>query len=211
MNFTSVCLCLLFRSNQKVYDKYLSIRLFISFSRTIVSGGCLKSNKHNINQKKKSVHFDWHLPTEVQTSSPTTRSNYRLPVTVTSSSMFTSNSDNDEQKKKIHGETGEEKEKNETTRRTLIITTIPLTTNTIHRSFSLSPSPPSKKENNDSRRFRQEKKENVDELNCPTSRQVTTAATHLYCTTNTATVTGNYNISPNGTNNSHTSMTDLFF
>jgi hypothetical protein len=168
----------------------------ICFCRTIVSGGCLKSPKtNNKNRIKKSVHFDWHMPREIRSTSPSTHSNYRLPVTVTSSFLSTSNisnTDNDEQRKKNDGEAVKEKEKIETTRRT-IITTTPLTTHTIHRSFSLSPSPLSRGENNDSRRHRQEKKENVDELNSTLTRRVSTAAAHLHCTPNASTV--NYNIS----------------
>jgi hypothetical protein len=192
----------------------------ICFCRTIVSGGCLKSPKtNNKNRIKKSVHFDWHMPREIRSTSPSTHSNYRLPVTVTSSFLSTSNisnTDNDEQRKKNDGEAVKEKEKIETTRRT-IITTTPLTTHTIHRSFSLSPSPQSKEEKNDSRRHREEKKkENVDKLNSITSPRVTTAATHLYCTTNdAASVTFNDDVSqlkePNGTNNHHTSTNDPLY
>jgi hypothetical protein len=153
------------------------------------------------------------LPTEIQSTFPLTRNNDQPTVTVTSSSLFTGNrtSDSDEQKKKYDGETVQEKE-----RRT-IITTIPLTTHTIHRSFSLSPSPQSKEEKNDSRRHREEKKkENVDKLNSITSPRVTTAATHLYCTTNdAASVTFNDDVSqlkePNGTNNHHTSTNDPLY
>jgi len=162
----------------------------------IIGGGCLKLHKNKTNRTKKSVHFDWNLSTEI----PSTSNNYHPSVTVTSSSMSTgnnSNSDNDEQKKKNDGETVKEKERIETTRRT-IMTTNPLTTHTIHRSFSLSPSPLSKEENNYSRRHRQVKKENVDELNCTTSRRATF----------------NYNISPtkkvNGMNNINGSMNELF-
>ena len=128
-------------------------------SRTIISGGCLKSKK-NPNRTKKSVHFDWHSPTEIQSIS----NNDQPSVTVTSSSL--SLDDNDEEKKQNDGETVKEKERIETTRRTIMTTTTPLTTHTIHRSFSLSPSPLSKEENNSNRRHRQVKKENVDELNC---------------------------------------------
>jgi hypothetical protein len=164
-------------------------------SRTIVSGSCLKLHKNKKNRVKKSVHFDWHSPTEI----PSTSDNYYPSVTVTSSSLSTGNNDNDEEKKKNDGETVKEKERIETTRRT-IMTTTPLTTpHTIHRSFSLSPSTLSKEENNYNRRHRQVKKENVDELNCTTSRRVTS----------------NYNISPtkkvNGMNNFNGSMNDLFF
>ncbi|CAF2658268.1 unnamed protein product [Rotaria sp. Silwood2] len=187
-----------------------------------IYGSCLKSHKKDINnnnnnnnnnQIKKSVHFGWHLPKEIRSTSPSTHCNYLPSVTVTSSSSSTgnSNSDNDIQTKKNYGEKVEEKEKIETTRRT-INTATPLSTNTIHRSFSLSPSPLVKEENNDRRRHRQEKKENVDELKCTTSGRVTTAATHFHCATKAATVTfndGNQNISstkePNGTNNFSTS------
>lgn len=96
------------------------------------------------------------------------------------------------------------------------MTTTTATTNTILRSFSLSPSPLSKEEsNNDSRRQgEEEKKENVDEQPyCTTSRRVTTAATHLHCTTNTTTVTfndGTNNVSQkkesNSSNNSNTNL-----
>ena len=106
------------------------------------------------------------------------------------------------------------------------MTTTINTTNTILRSFSLSPSPLSKEEeeeeesNNDSRRQdeEEEKKENVDEQPycTTTSRRVTTAATHLHCTTNTTTVTFNDGINnvsqkkeSNSSNNSNTSMIDL--
>ncbi|CAF3648633.1 unnamed protein product [Rotaria sordida] len=174
----------------------------------IVGSSCLKSqkkdnnnnNNNNKNQTKKSVHFGWHLPKQIRSTSPSTHWN--------------SNSDNDIQTKKNYGEKVEEKEKIEITRRTIKTTTAPLSTNTIHRSFSLSPSLLSKEENNDSRRHRQEKKENVDELNrtTTTSGRATTAATHFHCTTKAATVTfndGNQNISstkePNGTNNFNTS------
>jgi len=167
--------------------------LLFLFSRTIISG-CLKSHKNKNNRTKKSVHFDWHSPTEFQSTS----SNNHPSVTVTSSSLSTGNNDNDEQKKKNDGETVKEKERIETTRRTIMTTTTPLTTHTIHRSFSLSPSPLSKEENNYNRRHRQVKKENVDELNCTTSRRFTF----------------NSNISPtkksNGMNNLNGSMNDRF-
>ena len=143
-------------------------------SKNILSHGCLKSSKTKLNRIKKSVHFDCHTPIEID-SSPTS-------VIVTSSSLSTVN---DEKKKNDDdGETVKEKERIETTRRTIICsptTTTPsssLTTHTIHRSFSLSPSPILKEENNYNRRHRQVKKENVDELNCTTtsnssSRRVT--------------------------------------
>ena len=52
--------------------------------------------------------------------------------------------------------------------------TSPLATHLIHRSFSLSPSPLSKEENNSNRRQRQQvKKEYVDELNANTTPPVT--------------------------------------
>lgn len=132
-------------------------------SRTIVRNSCLKSHK---TRPKKSVHFDWHLPTDISSTS----NNSHSSAIVTSSSLSTGNSDNDEQKKKNDSKTIKEKERIETTRRTIINTT-PLTT--IHRSFSLSPSPLSKEENNYNRRHRQVKKENVDEVNSTTSRRVT--------------------------------------
>ncbi|CAF3630090.1 unnamed protein product [Adineta steineri] len=78
---------------------------------TTISNSCLKSHKTNNNNNnntnnrtKKSVHFDWHLPTEYRPPLPTTRSNYQLPATVTCSSMrnHISNGDNEEQKKKNH-------------------------------------------------------------------------------------------------------------
>ncbi|UJR08538.1 hypothetical protein I4U23_012800 [Adineta vaga] len=182
---------------------------------TLHTNSCLKSQKINSNRTKKSVRFDRHLPTEYRSPLPSTRTHYQLPVTLTSSCICNRTSDNEEQKKKPHSETLEEKEKNEMTRRTIIANPTPLTTHTVHRSFSLSPSPPSKKENNVSRTSRQEKRENVDELNCMTpSRQVTTAATttHLYCTPHTTIITykdGNYDTSStkelNGTTNFPTS------
>lgn len=135
-------------------------------------------------------------------------------------SVDNSNDDNDIQTKKNYGEKVEEKEKIETTRRTIITNSSPLSTNTIHRSLSLSPSPLLKEENNDSRRHRQEKKENVDQLNCTTTTRgrLRTAATHFHYNTNATIVDfndGNQNISatkePNGTNSFNTSKNDLFF
>lgn len=102
---------------------------------TIVSNnGCLKSptNTNNNNRIKKSVHFDWHLPKEIRstTSSPVkinSPNNCRPSVTIASSSSSSSssssplsngnsNSDIDEQKKLFddehHVETLKEKEKN---------------------------------------------------------------------------------------------------
>ncbi|CAF1625865.1 unnamed protein product [Rotaria magnacalcarata] len=169
--------------------------------KSIAGGSCLKSqnkpNNNNNNKTKKSVHFDWHSPKEIRSISPSTHCNYRPSVTVTSSSLSTANidDDNDIQTKKNYGEkvVEQEKEKIETTRRTINATS-PLSTNTIHRSFSLSPSPFLKEENNDGRRHRQEKKENVEHLNCTTttsSGRATTAATHLHYNTNAATVTFN--------------------
>jgi hypothetical protein len=126
------------------------------FSRKTSNGSCLKSSKTN--RTKKTVHFDWHPPIEIQSTS----NNYHPSVTVTSST-----NDNNDEKKLNDGETVKGKERIETTRRTS-----PLTTHIIHRSFSLSPSPLTKEENN--RRHRQQvKKENVDELNCTNSRRVT--------------------------------------
>ncbi len=206
--------------------------IYICTHRTIVSNhGCLKSptNTNSNHRIKKSVHFDWHSPEEIRSlsSSPvkiSSTSNHRPTVTIASSSsaLTTGNGDNDEQKKLYDDQhdvgTLREKERIETTRRTISPSPLTTTTNTIHRSFSLSPSPLSKEENNDSRRHREEKKENVDEANCTTSRRVTTAATHLHCTTTTATVTfndGSNNVSQkkesNSTNNSNTSMNDLSF
>jgi hypothetical protein len=141
------------------------------FSRRISrSGSCLKSNKTN--RTRKSVHFDWHPPIEIQPTS----NNYHPSVTVTSTN------DNNEEKKSNVSETVKEQERR----------TNPLTTHIIHRSFSLSPSPLTNEENN--RRHRQQvKKENVDELNCTTSRRVTF----------------NDNISPTKKSNGM-SMNDLF-
>ncbi|CAF0835230.1 unnamed protein product [Adineta steineri] len=200
-------------------------------STSVSNNSCLKSptNTNNNCRIKKSVHFDWHLPRNVRSTSSLPvkesycSSNYRPTVRIASSSSLSnsngnSNGDKEEQKKLCDDQrlvgTLREKDRIETTRRT--ITTNPLTTtNTILRSFSLSPSPLSKEEsNNDSRRHRgEEKKENVDELNCTTSRRVTTAATHLHCTTTTATVTfndGSNNVSQkkesNSTNNSNTNL-----
>ncbi|CAF3317349.1 unnamed protein product [Rotaria socialis] len=190
----------------------------------IAGGSCLKSqnkpNNNNNNKTKKSVHFDWHSPKEIRSISPSTHCNYRPSVTVTSSSLSIGNidGDNDIQTKKNYGEKAveQEKEKIETTRRT-INTTSPLSTNTIHRSFSLSPSPFLKEENNDSRRHRQE---NVEHLNCTTtsSGRATTAATHLHYNANAATVTfndGNQKIlptkEPNGTNSFNTNGNNLTY
>ncbi|CAF3030237.1 unnamed protein product [Rotaria sp. Silwood2] len=197
---------------------------------TVCSNGCLKSptNTNNNNRMKKSVHFDWHLPKEIRSRSPSSvnldcNSNYQQTVAIASSSSLSNGNgnsgDNDEQKKLCDDqrdvETSREKERIETTMRT--ITTNPLTTttntSTILHSFSLSPSPLSKEEGNDSRPYREEKKENVDEPNCITSQRVTTAATHLHCTTTTATVTfndGSNNVlqkkESNGTNNSNKNL-----
>ncbi len=215
----------------------IELLIHIYIYRTIVSNsGCLKSptSTGSNNRIKKSVHFDWHLPKEIRSTSPSpvkinSNSNYRPTVTIASSSSSSSslsngngNGDNDEQKKLYDDQhdvgTLKEKERIETTRRTISTNPLTTTTNTILRSFSLSPSPLSKEENNDSRRHREEKKENVDEQNCTTSRRVTTAATHLHCTTTTATVTfndGSNNVSQkkesNSTNNSNTSTNDLSF
>lgn len=201
----------------------------------VCSNGCLKSstNTYNNNRIKKSVHFAWHMPREIRSplSSPVSadcNSNYQPTVTIASSSSLRSGcgngGDNEEQKKLCDDqrdvETLREKEKIETTRRT--ITTNPLTTttntSTILRSFSLSPSPLLKEESNDGRPSTEEKKENVDEPNRSTTQRVTTAAAHLHCTTTAATVTfndGSNNVSQkkesNGTNNSNTSMNDLSF
>lgn len=154
-------------------------QVFFSFTslRTIVRNSCLKSYK---TRPKKSVHFDWHLSTDV-------------PSTL-------STNINTEEKKKNDSETIKEKEKIETARRTINPTTPLTTSHTIHRSFSLSPSPLSKEENNYNRRHRQVKKENVDELNCTT----TTSGS------NSRRVTFNNNISTikklNGMKNSNGSM-----
>ncbi|CAM4916125.1 unnamed protein product [Rotaria socialis] len=193
-------------------------------STMVCSNGCLKSptntNTNNNNRIKKSVHFDWHLPKEILRSrSPIPVdtdciSNYEQTVTIASSSALSHGNgnsvDNDEQKKRYDDQRDvgalREKERIETTSRT--ITTNPLTTTTTNvRSFSLSPSPLSKRESSDSRPCREEEKENVDEPYCTTSQRVTTAA-HLHCTITAATVTfndGSNNVSQkkesNGTNN----------
>jgi hypothetical protein len=217
-----------------IVSSFFFIQLNYSYKggQLFFSNGCLKSptNTNNSNRIRKSVHFDWHLPKEIRSTSPlpvneSCSSNYRPTVAIAYSSSLSNgngNGDNDEQKKLYDDQrdvgTLREKERIEKTRRTF--TTNPLTTTTskILRSFSLSPSPLSKEENNDSRRHREEKKENVDEPNCTTSRRVTTAATHLHCTTTAATVTfndGSNNVSQkkesNSTNNSNTSTNDLSF
>ncbi len=221
------------------FFRSIELLIYICIYRTIVSNnGCLKSptNTNSNNRIKKSVHFDWHLPKEIRSTSPSpvkisSSSNYRPTVAIASSSSSSpssslsngnGNGDNDEQKKLYDDQhdvgTLREKERIETTRRTISTNPLTTTTNTILRSLSLSPSPLSKEENNDSRRHREEKKENVDEQNYTTSRRVTTAATHLHCTTTTATVTfndGSNNVSQkkesNSTNNSNTSTNDLSF
>ena len=159
---------------------------------------CLRTSPPSPHRPRKSVHFDWHLPTIIRSTSPSMYSNCQSTFAVASSSLSTGNSggNNDKQRKNFNGETVQEEKKRkknkkiETTRRT-IITSIPLTTGTIHRSLSPSPSPPpppppshaKEKNNHDSRRrHREEREENVDELNCITSRRVT-AATHLHCPT----------------------------
>lgn len=213
---------------------YICIRLY----RTpACSNGCLKppTNTNNNNRIKKSVHFDWHLPKEIRSRSPTPVdqdciSNYEQTVTIASSSSLSygngNSGDSDGQKKLCDDqrdvETLREKKRIETTSRT--ITTNPLTTTTnnntttIVRSFSLSPSPLSRGEGSDSRPSREKKKENVDEPYSTTSQRVTTAAAHLHCTTTAATVTFNddsNNVSQkkesNGTNNSTISINDLSF
>ena len=185
------------------------------FYRKIDNGSCLKSKTKNFDRIRKSVHFDPHSPIEIRsnTSSPSSiHNNYRPLVTITSSSLSTRNrnNDNDICRKKNYVETVEEKNKFDISRGTIIATT-PLTTNAFHRSFSLSSSPLSKEEKNNNRRHRQEKKVNVDEPNCTTTGQLTTATTHFHCNTNIDTVSFNDNrktISPTKepTNNSNTSM-----
>ncbi|CAF3875516.1 unnamed protein product, partial [Rotaria magnacalcarata] len=198
-------------------------------STMVCSNGCLKSptntNTNNNNRIKKSVHFDWHLPKEILRSrSPMPVdtdciSNYEQTVKIASSSSLSHDNgnsvDNDEQKKRYDDQrdvgTLREKERIETTSRT--ITANPLTTTTTNvRSFSLSPSPLSKREGSNSRPCREEKKENVVEPYCTTSQRVTTAA-HLHCTITAATVTfndGSNNVSQkkesNGTNNSDANL-----
>lgn len=168
-------------------------------SKKMLNNGCLKSSKAKVNRIKKSVHFDRNSPIEID-SSPTS-------VIVTSSSLSTVNDEKKKNDDDDDGETVKEKEKIETTRRTIICspttTSSSLTTHTIHRSFSLSPSPLFKEEeNNSNRRHRQVKKENVDELNCTTTSNSSSSRR----------VTFNDHLSPtkkaNGMNNFNGSMND---
>ncbi|CAF4084401.1 unnamed protein product [Rotaria sp. Silwood2] len=67
---------------------------------TVCSNGCLKSptNTNNNNRMKKSVHFDWHLPKEIRSRSPSSvnldcNSNYQQTVAIASSSSLSNGND----------------------------------------------------------------------------------------------------------------------
>lgn len=213
----------------------VAVLICIHLDRTSApNNGCLRSptSTNPAARVKKSVHFDCHLPRHTRSISPTpgkescacrTNHHYCPAVTIASSSpLFISNGagDNVEQRRRCDDQrvvgTLRERERIETTTsttRTGAANPLTTATSTILRSLSLSPSPLSKEEsNNDSRRRqREEKKENVDELNCTTSRRVTTAATHLQRTTTTATVTfndGNDNIVSSPAEATQTSCSD---
>ena len=187
------------------------------------------NNNNNINRIKKSVQFDWHVPKEIRppltVKAGCCNNNYHSPVSITSPSSLSNgntNGDNNDEQKKLYDSqrdigTPREKKKIETTR-TIITNPLTITTSSILRSFPLSPSSPSKEQSHDSRRNSEGEKENVDEPNYTTSQRVTTAATHLHCTTTYATVA--FNDGSNGVSqkkesstmdSSNASMDDLFF